>query len=253
MTDPKRWLDDGAPPAVERMLRAGASEQPSDAALERALTAAGVSAVMLTATTTSAAGTGAATATAAAASGVFSKWSVVALVVTSVAGLATGVTIAWHAPPRPAPAFVPRPPATSGAAPSIRPHAVAPANGPAAPATGAAPERPRSARSAGSGDPATETAAAPDSVLPEETKCVDRARAAIASGNATAALAALDDYESRFPVRHYAPEALYLRMTALVAQGNTDAARRVAAHLLEAYPKSAQASRAQALLARSNP
>jgi TolA-binding protein len=89
--------------------------------------------------------------------------------------------------------------------------------------------------------------------LAEEVRAVDRARALVAQGRAADALAALDDYDHRFAIRRFAPEALYLRMEAELTAGRKPAARETAERLLTRYPKSPQAPRARQVLDATNP
>ena len=89
--------------------------------------------------------------------------------------------------------------------------------------------------------------------LAEEVRAVDKARALVAAGRASDALDALDDYERRFAIRRFAPEALYLRMEAELAAGRNGPARDPAARLLSRYPKSPQVPRARQVLGVTNP
>ena len=66
-------------------------------------------------------------------------------------------------------------------------------------------------------------------------------------------LALLDDYDRRYPEHRFAPEALYLRLEALVQSGRTAEAREVAERLVSAYPKSPQSARARLLLKQTSP
>jgi hypothetical protein len=85
-----------------------------------------------------------------------------------------------------------------------------------------------------------------------ELSALDRARTAIANGEAGKALAMLDDYSSRFPRGSMGPEASVLRIEALAAMGNHSAAERVARAFLEKNPASPYAQRIKSLLA-ANP
>jgi TolA-binding protein len=103
--------------------------------------------------------------------------------------------------------------------------------------------------------PATKPVPAPTADVPidaerlaEEVALVDQARGALARGDARAALAALDDYDARFKVRRFAPEALYLKMESLLRLGNADAARAVAERLATSFPKSPHTARARQVL-----
>jgi len=89
--------------------------------------------------------------------------------------------------------------------------------------------------------------------LAEEVALVDRARGALASGDAAGALTALDDYDARFARRKFAPEALYLRMESLLREGRAEAARGVARSLTNSYPKSPHAARARQVLGETIP
>ena len=71
----------------------------------------------------------------------------------------------------------------------------------------------------------------------------------MARGNAAQTLAALDAYERGFSEQRLRPEALYLRMEALVQRGDTAGARSAATALLSADPQGPHAARARAVLA----
>jgi len=94
-----------------------------------------------------------------------------------------------------------------------------------------------------------ETAPAGDtaSLLPE-ISLLDTARTSLATGKADVALAALNRYEKEFPRGRLEPEARYLRIQALLAQGDRETAARVARHFLAQAPESVHAKRIRALL-----
>jgi len=81
-----------------------------------------------------------------------------------------------------------------------------------------------------------------------EVALIDSARSTLRSGNGSAALRLLDDYEREFTPTHLEPEALYLRMQAAKLNGDADAARRAAARIATDFPHSPEASRADELL-----
>ena len=89
--------------------------------------------------------------------------------------------------------------------------------------------------------------------LAEEVAVVERARTEFARGRSSQVLAALDDYAERFPIQRFAPEALYMRMEALLAVGQRSAALDTAQRLSTRYPKSPQAPRARQLLEKTLP
>jgi outer membrane protein assembly factor BamD (BamD/ComL family) len=61
-------------------------------------------------------------------------------------------------------------------------------------------------------------------------------------------LAALDDYQRRFPRGVLQQEAAMLRIEALLARGDKATARRLSQRFLEQYPRSALAARVKNLL-----
>ena len=258
MNEPKRWLDDGAPDAIGHMLRAAGDERPSRAALERAV--AGV--VVGAGISGSAVGVaGAAVKGAPLAGGVFLKWTLLGSLVTlGAGGLAAGVSSLTSE--RAAPA---RAPSSTPAEPRMQVVDSHPAAQPDQPDLAASVEpspkaapTPAGREPRGDGDSPRPNAVAEASpvdaeVLVQETRLVDRARAELAAGRAARTLVALDEYQARFPRPRYAPEALYLRMEALLALGNRPAARQVASRLASSHPSSPHAARAEAVLSTKIP
>jgi hypothetical protein len=269
MTDPKRWLDEGAPEPVERLLRAARSERPADAAVDRTLAALGVGAVGAGLTSGAAASQGAAVGAAAAASkagalstagmlGAAAKWGAAGIATGAVfLGAVHGVTELVDSPPKRAepvaaqapapPAPVARPAPTAETRSAEKSESNQPTRLQAVPLT---PERavPRTASPAPqpAETPATDVISAER--LAEEVRIVDRARAALAAGRAADTLAAVDEYDRLPAGRRFVPETLYLRMEALLRLGQRDAARRVAERLAVAHPNAPQAARARAVL-----
>jgi hypothetical protein len=263
MNEPKRWVEDGAPRDVEQLFRAAKAERPDDASLGRTLTALGgaLSATSVTASVGAAGtvATGAAKVTATITTGLLAKWTVFgATLGTLTAGAATLVSRApWAGrttaprsstsaapgplralPVVPEPRFVDPGPAPSVGVPEQSAPAAAPAAGDVtsthgAPAPAPAPGTPLDVET-----------------LTEEVRHVDRARAALASGRAAETLAAVGEYERRFPQRRFAPEALYLRMEAFASLGRTAQARAAAEQLLTSYPGTPNGARARAVLER---
>ena len=264
MSEPKRWIDEGPPIAVAHLLRAAASERPAEQSLARTLTAVGVGLGAGGAAATASAATVGATAgaklTGLVATSVLVKWGVAG------AALAASV-VAGNVLLERAPAGSPRerrpPMAVTSVPTDLRPldpssrEDVGTLSAPAAAisSTSTVPaERPpavngtvKSRRTVEA--PRAATAPLEDAEhLAQEVALVDRARAALARGDATGALAALDDYEARFSPRKFAPEALYLRMEALLREGRSGAAQSVAEVLAKSYPKSPHAARARQVL-----
>lgn len=264
MSEPKRWIDEGPPAAVESLLRAAASERPTQQSLARTLTAVGLGlGAGGTAATAGAATVGAAAgakATGLVATTVLVKWGVagVALAASVVAGkvmLERAPVSSAHERRTPvAVASVPRVSPRLGARPNQEVTALpVPAEAISTEAAVTAGPSPTASSTAKSRRPvdASRSLAAPledAEHLAQEVALVDRARAALARGDATGALAALDEYEAGFSRRKFAPEALYLRMEALLRTGRSDAAHGVAEALVQSYPTSPHAARARQVL-----
>jgi outer membrane protein assembly factor BamD (BamD/ComL family) len=81
---------------------------------------------------------------------------------------------------------------------------------------------------------------------------VERARAAMNSGNPAQALSVLDAYTDRFPHPSLLPEATVLRIEALMKAGDPAAARRAADAFLAANTTSPYADRIRTILGASN-
>jgi hypothetical protein len=87
--------------------------------------------------------------------------------------------------------------------------------------------------------------------LPLELEALDRARSALAGGDASRALALLDEYSARFPKARLRAESAVLRVEALVARGQKDAAIRLGRELLVREPNGPYARRVHSLLERA--
>ena len=116
----------------------------------------------------------------------------------------------------------------------------------------ATPAEPRAQqhRGAALGTASADKVNASDSSLEGEVTALDRARSALAAGDATRALELLGQYEQAFPKGALRPEATYLRIQALSKSGQRDAARELAARFLAKHPSSPHAAQLQALLSR---
>jgi hypothetical protein len=278
MTEPKRWIDEGPPEAIERLLEAAASEKPAEASMARTLGVLGIGASVAGAASTAGASTAGAAlgaTTAAKASGVFAlgtfaKWGLLATAVTA-AGV-TGTVVASRPASVPsaqqaiaskvAVANAPRTTLNGASvaplalpAPPVEPEAppVAPEPPPVAPL--APPVAPPTSPAAKSQVRATPAADAPVDAerLAEEIAFVDQARGALARGDARAALRALDGYEARFTERRFVPEALYLRMESRLKLGQTAEARTIAERLAKSFPSSPHTARARQVLSQAIP
>jgi len=282
MTELKRWTDEGAPEAIERLLQAAESEQPSAASLASALASLGVGGAVTSVTSGAAAGnsvagnaaagsgatSGAAGATMlAGASGKLSvlaltaslaKWIALGSVVGGAAVVAVNVVSEDASPSAPAHSVVapPAPQIAPAAAVRAAPATTAPsvANAGKEPAPAANQTRARAAGMPAGRAAAPSGASVPEAIpaetLAQEIAGIDRARSLLAAGRHSATLAALDDYERRFPKHHFTPEVLYLRMEAASCAGRTEEARRLAQRLLASYPTSPQSEKAKQLLGK---
>jgi hypothetical protein len=85
--------------------------------------------------------------------------------------------------------------------------------------------------------------------LAAEVAALQRTRQSLASGEPAAALRSLDDYDQRFAQPILGPEAMVLRIEALIAAGRVDIARQIAGGMLAAQPDSPYARRVRSLLA----
>lgn len=87
------------------------------------------------------------------------------------------------------------------------------------------------------------TSEALESPLTRELRSLDEARRALDQGNASGALAALDRHDRAFPAGTLQTEADILRTEALLARGDTVAARALASELLARDPSGPHARR----------
>jgi hypothetical protein len=255
MTDPER-ISKRSSGLAAQLLRAGGDEQPSENSVEKALVALGVSsAVMTTTSAAGAAAAGGAKLTKAVSLTLLAKWVGIGVVggvgLASVAAVATSPAAAPVAPPSAVIASKPRVVAPAKATPALvepTPQEAEPAPEPieAAPAP-AAPSHASTVEPATSAVPALEVGAP----LAAEVAYVDRARALVASGQASQGLALLGAYEREFAEARLLPEVLFLQLQTLDQLGRTSEARAAAQRLVDGFPKSPHASRARKLLSSS--
>ena len=118
------------------------------------------------------------------------------------------------------------------------------------PFTGAPAARRASHAAAPSRTPA---AGSTDSSLAAQVQSLDRARVALAGGDASSALAEIARYRSAWPSGFFLTEASVLEIEALAASGQRSRARARAADFVAAHPDSPQADRLRALSPRKKP
>jgi hypothetical protein len=87
--------------------------------------------------------------------------------------------------------------------------------------------------------------------IAEETAMLDRARRALASGNAASALTELESYDQRARARALSTEAAVLRIEALLQAGQRASAVALAQRLLAAQPNGPHANRLRSIVASS--
>jgi hypothetical protein len=250
MSEPCRLsADPEATPFERELLGSWSTEQPSEGARARVLTIAGLAAagVATTAAGTSTIATAGSAAPQAAIAGVgVWKLTVVALVAIAVTAIAVAVaTREEHGKVGDArPASVEASPAATSVQTS--PPSVSASDLPSTIPSPATLATVSSARPAAVPPPAHDTS------LAEEISRVDRAKRALDSGDADAALAVLDEYARHPGSGSLLQEAEVLRVRALLHKGDRIAAGRVGERFLEAHPTSPHAARVRAMLESSS-
>jgi hypothetical protein len=126
------------------------------------------------------------------------------------------------------------------AAPPVNAAQAAPAPDVAAASESATPESRASVQKPKSG---AEKASIEKEALRAEVGSLDRVRAKLSSGNASGALALLDEYGRSFPRGLLSLEAEVLRIDALAQSGQPETARKRARAFLRQHPKGVLASR----------
>jgi TolA-binding protein len=273
----KPWIDDGAPQAASRLIIAARRERPSKDSLCRSLAAVGAGA--LAASTAAATGPTLGTAgiapVASAKASMFAggtsaiKWMLVGM------GLGAAVVAGIEQSREPSRAALGTVKPTERVARSITPSRlarsraarpfVAPEPSRADPVSAPDPEPSSTsvtsptpkANASLSAPPAKRPTGSPEATgserLAEEVRTIDEARSALTSGRLAQTLTVLADYDRRYPEPRFAPEALYLRMEALLQSSRNAQARETAEQLVAAYPQSPQSARARLVLARTIP
>ncbi|WP_438038074.1 hypothetical protein [Sorangium sp. So ce128] len=288
MTDPKPLGDEETTEFERALLRSWKQESPSSSARARALAIAGlatggvagggVAGGGVAGGTTAAPSPSAAPAPKAGAGKllVLAKWSLRAAI--GVGLLAAGVALLRPSAPPSAAGTSSEPQATLTPPTAVEPPAasaapVAPAPAPSGPVTqtplqasapplqASAPPlqasaRPLQAPAAATSPPRPKSAApragsapgAPIDALGEQVAMIDRARDALAAGDAAGCLAALDAHDSKFPRSAMGEEATVLRIEALIRLGDRARAAELGQRFLASRPTSAHASGVRALL-----
>jgi hypothetical protein len=264
MSGPETRGPDSAEGTLAKLLESMSADAPSPSAKQRTLAALGFG-------TAAAVATG--TASAVGATGLVKLATIGALAGFAMGGVAVGVQYAFApAPPARSEFAVAGPPSASaaweqsmsGGRPVSEPIAST-GEEVAKPAPLASTEPPdlRAAerRTEVSGQPSVDgttghpppaveafEAAPSASSLREETRELDRARAAIVAGDPGAGLVALDGYAAAFPRGALVKEAVLLRIKALVMSGDRPRARALARSFTASHPRDPHAEELRSLL-----
>jgi len=274
MNPSKPWLDEGAPRDVAGLLRAGQCEQPGRARLQRALVAVGAAgAASAAAASAAAAASGAASAAGTAVGaggkvaaqgvlGLLTKWTALSAIGTgAIVGTATGVahyrtrfapsvhSDARARAPMPRPSIAPHrlaPPAALSATLETQGQSAAPA-----PLAARVFRDVNSPKSATRESPAAEEAA--PNRLAEEVVLIDRARAALRTGNPGETVRLVNEYNQTYNSGRFMPESAYLKMEAALRMGDNATATRMAQDIVNRYPNGPQVGRALEVLRQTRP
>ncbi|MBI3206588.1 MAG: hypothetical protein HYZ29_33935 [Myxococcales bacterium] len=236
MTEPKRLLDVAQGTPAHALIVAGLDDHPAPGAAGRALAALALSAAAPGAAGSAGGASAASKGAIGAQLSVLAKWGAGAAVVASLGAMANaartpeGVGARLH-------------PILAKVAKGAAPPRVAPEI-PVAPATRSVPPRESTRASPREGKASVP---ASDS-LELEVALVSSARQALSRGDSGAALGLLDRYQREFPAGRLRPEALVLRVEALVRAGKADRARELARGYLAQSPGGAHASRLRELV-----
>lgn len=263
MSDPKRLLEGWTDDLGRAVLRAAAHDVPPLAAKERAKAAA------IAALSPAAAAVTTATGTTAVATGAIGLTKVLAFVGVSGVAILAGTLYLESvkksvATPASSTTQAPAATARASSAPrdSVEAPVLPPSPSPPPPSASSVVATPPSAKSAQS---AAVVSAPPSAVLPPaspapggsvdgesalalELASLDRARSALAQGQASQALALLDDHAAHFPRGVLATEATVLRVEALVRAGDRASAVALAHRFLAANAASPYAPRVRSLI-----
>jgi hypothetical protein len=235
MNEPRRLRDGSSSELTRALLRAGAEEQPSSAAIARAAAAATAVTAVTAATTAATAGT---TAKIAAAS-TLAKWTAVVVFGVTAASGGAYVYARAQSPAQPAPAI--SAPSVASSAPAQRspdsPTIIAVPNVETPPSASAAPSSPKA--------PAPRPSA---SNLRAQLDDLEHITQLLESGDANKTLAALDRFDHDFPGHSLGQETMRLRIEALLKKGDRAAARELAKKFLARHPASPYAARVRSLL-----
>jgi len=253
MAELKPWLQEGAPPNVARLLRAGRLEVPRRAAIERTVAMVGsVGAISAIATALFGASTKVATGTV----GLLAKWTAIGFVGLSVVTTAV-VGARKLAEPKEAVVVPAGLPTMNQARTRVQARAAAATTAPTSAkvidlAVAEAPIVSREHRLAANRDVTTpvkpQSYPQNDASLKAEMQCIAKASALLSAGRAPEAMRLLDEHSELGGPQRFQPEALYLRMQAAMRLGQQGLAQKAAAELVRQCLDSPHVGEAQKLL-----
>lgn len=259
MSEPRRLLDGGGNDLERSLLRSARGDSPSDGSRRKTLIALGLAGGVGGAAATTTA-TSTATSTAAVAIKGSAAMGGAALIEWIGVGVITGFAVigaaSMIAPKR---AAAPISPAHPQGVPNPGPaQSALVAPGPANPPPSSPPEAAPPPAPLPTEEPAPvevpKSAAPPPIAQPAATSltyevaALNRAREALAAGDAAGTLRALDNHNRRFPGGMLGPEATVLRIEALALRGDRASAVRLGKAFLDAHPRSPHANRLRSLL-----
>jgi len=253
MAELKPWLQEGAPPNVARLVRAGRLEVPRRAAVERTVAMAGsVGAISAIATSLFGASAKAASGTV----GLFAKWTTIGFVGLSVVTTAV-VGARKLAEPQAAAVVAAALPSKNQTRTRVQKRSVAATTAPtsakvvdlaAAEAPVVSRERSLAANRDVTAPVKTQSYPQSDAGLKAEMQCIANASSLLSAGRAAEAMRLLDEHSKLGGPQRFQPEALYLRLQAAMRLGQQVLAQKAAAELVRQYPNSPHVGEAQKLL-----
>lgn len=257
MSDPRRLSEEGGSDLELSLLRSARHDAPSSASRRKALVALGLAGSVGAAVTATTATSTATTAIVKSSAGALLKWiavgviggvvtvGAVTLVQPSTSGPDGGGSRVPGAAPQASPAA--KGLAARAQAEQSKPiETAAPLPAPDPPGEEAAAPRPAASAAPASPRPAPTS-------LTGEIASLDAAREALAAGDASRALRALDEHDRKFPGGMLGPEATVLRIEALALRGDRASAARLGNAFLDAHPRSPHANRVRTLIGAPAP
>jgi hypothetical protein len=240
MKEPTRLVESHPSELARAVLRSAQGDLAPGAALERTLAKVALASGAAAAATPAAARLGATA---------LSKWVAIAGLAVVVASMSFGYRDPREAAQEGGVRGVSSPPSMAD---SVAPTVVAPPSPAVAvePASSAEPVKAAASAAASPtrASPAAASRGAPAASLDDQIAALDRARNALASGDAAGALRGVDAYDRDYPGGAFAQEAMALRIEALARGGNLVRARALAARFLAANPKTPYAQRIRAVV-----